>query len=213
MRRRPPRSTLFPYTTLFRSGCTGSCICGQRLGREKCGPSASFLSQQSHLHPRIECPLGSGYYHICWQYQLHAISHITPLPLPSLVSIIECISAFTIISVFTSISVFTIIANCKTLMWCCCSLSYKDRHIPTTGTSLLQHLHVSEPVSCCLRHCAIFSYRQCRWHQHWDRWSLSTVFSWITCPMISSQCSLYHPYACLLIYPSSCYCRALNWWI
>src|SRR3712207_7851498 len=25
MIRRPPRSTLFPYTTLFRSGCTSAC--------------------------------------------------------------------------------------------------------------------------------------------------------------------------------------------
>src|SRR5437588_6358422 len=30
MLRRPPRSTLFPYTTLFRSICaTGSCTCSQ----------------------------------------------------------------------------------------------------------------------------------------------------------------------------------------
>src|SRR3712207_8024127 len=38
MIRRPPRSTLFPYTTLFRSGCgdhrlprdhKGSCVCGR----------------------------------------------------------------------------------------------------------------------------------------------------------------------------------------
>src|SRR5687767_15532985 len=27
MIRRPPRSTLFPYTTLFRSGCGGSRLC------------------------------------------------------------------------------------------------------------------------------------------------------------------------------------------
>src|SRR2546430_12035429 len=28
MIRRPPRSTLFPYTTLFRSGITGECFAG-----------------------------------------------------------------------------------------------------------------------------------------------------------------------------------------
>src|SRR2546423_14843667 len=29
MIRRPPRSTLFPYTTLFRSRLTGPCACGR----------------------------------------------------------------------------------------------------------------------------------------------------------------------------------------
>src|SRR2546425_5592151 len=29
MIRRPPRSTLFPYTTLFRSGCGGACSCDE----------------------------------------------------------------------------------------------------------------------------------------------------------------------------------------
>src|SRR5690554_7576199 len=32
MIRRPPRSTLFPYTTLFRSGDTASLMCGQADG-------------------------------------------------------------------------------------------------------------------------------------------------------------------------------------
>src|SRR3712207_8375134 len=34
MKRRPPRSTLFPYTTLFRSGLAGSALidAGQALG-------------------------------------------------------------------------------------------------------------------------------------------------------------------------------------
>src|SRR2546429_8637707 len=31
MIRRPPRSTLFPYTTLFRSLATGICCCGCRV--------------------------------------------------------------------------------------------------------------------------------------------------------------------------------------
>src|SRR5438552_9715683 len=34
MLRRPPRSTLFPYTTLFRSSCTGCC----RSKRGGCEP-------------------------------------------------------------------------------------------------------------------------------------------------------------------------------
>src|SRR2546430_8113637 len=33
MIRRPPRSTLFPYTTLFRSGCAGFDGTGQTCGR------------------------------------------------------------------------------------------------------------------------------------------------------------------------------------
>src|SRR2546425_4038547 len=36
MIRRPPRSTLFPYTTLFRSGVL---VKGQRPGAEDCGAS------------------------------------------------------------------------------------------------------------------------------------------------------------------------------
>src|SRR2546426_7412980 len=31
MIRRPPRSTLFPYTTLFRSDCTGAACCAPTL--------------------------------------------------------------------------------------------------------------------------------------------------------------------------------------
>src|SRR2546430_6796085 len=45
MIRRPPRSTLFPYTTLFRSGrrLCAACSCGCRCSacRERCGPCRS----------------------------------------------------------------------------------------------------------------------------------------------------------------------------
>src|SRR5690349_21880465 len=34
MRRRPPRSTLFPYTTLFRSPSSSWCLCSVRLSRQ-----------------------------------------------------------------------------------------------------------------------------------------------------------------------------------
>src|SRR5215472_18926396 len=34
MIRRPPRSTLFPYTTLFRSRCPGQAVRQPRAGRE-----------------------------------------------------------------------------------------------------------------------------------------------------------------------------------
>src|SRR5438477_7177880 len=43
MLRRPPRSTLFPYTTLFRSplhrlGSAGVACCGARRARGRCRP-------------------------------------------------------------------------------------------------------------------------------------------------------------------------------
>src|SRR3712207_8580517 len=38
MIRRPPRSTLFPYTTLFRSG-TGSCLCALQALAQQRGPA------------------------------------------------------------------------------------------------------------------------------------------------------------------------------
>jgi len=37
MIRRPPRSTLFPYTTLFRSGAPGRCCGRRRRGCRHCG--------------------------------------------------------------------------------------------------------------------------------------------------------------------------------
>src|SRR5260221_5379607 len=38
MIRRPPRSTLFPYTTLFRSECVAACEVGQRADDEPGDP-------------------------------------------------------------------------------------------------------------------------------------------------------------------------------
>src|SRR5258708_31473785 len=49
MIRRPPRSTLFPYTTLFRSGGVGTrCDNPADVSREKC--SAAALQQRSEEH-------------------------------------------------------------------------------------------------------------------------------------------------------------------
>src|SRR5256885_15899458 len=50
MIRRPPRSTLFPYTTLFRSG-------GQRHGATDKGHGRAGQAQAHHLH--FNLPLGS----------------------------------------------------------------------------------------------------------------------------------------------------------
>src|SRR2546429_6917386 len=57
MIRRPPRSTLFPYTTLFRSLCFGS-VKGLRKNRQirespiRCGGSFRGV----HLWPRLPSP-------------------------------------------------------------------------------------------------------------------------------------------------------------
>src|SRR5438067_12755931 len=50
MIRRPPRSTLFPYTTLFRS---------QRVGADARLPAASLRSRPRRSHPLATDPLRS----------------------------------------------------------------------------------------------------------------------------------------------------------
>src|SRR2546430_5691295 len=56
MIRRPPRSTLFPYTTLFRSHCT----CGKTIPTQCClsclpiTPSATLLPFVRRCSPRSE---------------------------------------------------------------------------------------------------------------------------------------------------------------
>src|SRR2546427_9433359 len=51
MIRRPPRSTLFPYTTLFRSPCPEKCAGPRR----PCAPQATSQSSSSYdLGPRSE---------------------------------------------------------------------------------------------------------------------------------------------------------------
>src|SRR2546430_5198376 len=52
MIRRPPRSTLFPYTTLFRSADGHSWIPGARAGNEPCAIS--------HRFPRVGGDPGGG---------------------------------------------------------------------------------------------------------------------------------------------------------
>src|SRR6266576_1321346 len=47
MIRRPPRSTLFPYTTLFRSPASGEWRCRHRPGR---APSHSSAGRRSEEH-------------------------------------------------------------------------------------------------------------------------------------------------------------------
>src|SRR3712207_9289063 len=56
MIRRPPRSTLFPYTTLFRSGRTGPSSCGSLAvgGRGACGRAVKVLLVAGSPDPRPE---------------------------------------------------------------------------------------------------------------------------------------------------------------
>src|SRR3712207_7925695 len=54
MIRRPPRSTLFPYTTLFRSERV------RKLGVEADGCVYSESFQQRSVQPRVRCPLPDG---------------------------------------------------------------------------------------------------------------------------------------------------------
>src|SRR2546430_11730905 len=59
MIRRPPRSTLFPYTTLFRSPCPGSGSCRRhaarwlRASRWRSEEHTSELQSQSNLVCRL----------------------------------------------------------------------------------------------------------------------------------------------------------------
>src|SRR2546430_17079113 len=65
MIRRPPRSTLFPYTTLFRSGRSGrrpsarACACVppwlERLGLLQLGQQISRADESHEVTPREHC--------------------------------------------------------------------------------------------------------------------------------------------------------------
>src|SRR2546425_7471263 len=50
MIRRPPRSTLFPYTTLFRSHRARRCPQGAEDVREGCGAGARHRRERSEEH-------------------------------------------------------------------------------------------------------------------------------------------------------------------
>src|SRR5260221_6836133 len=50
MIRRPPRSTLFPYTTLFRSRSAGVCACANSCCALSTRESNSFISTRSEEH-------------------------------------------------------------------------------------------------------------------------------------------------------------------
>src|SRR3712207_8025048 len=54
MIRRPPRSTLFPYTTLFRSGHTGEIKVNFYGGGFRLGLERGRLSAVEHWSPTVE---------------------------------------------------------------------------------------------------------------------------------------------------------------
>src|SRR3712207_8972690 len=62
MIRRPPGSTLFPYTTLFRSSSTGKALAAQRYTKEKdMPPHRSTLSRHaSHAVLLVLFAVGAG---------------------------------------------------------------------------------------------------------------------------------------------------------
>src|SRR5258708_31914957 len=53
MIRRPPRSTLFPYTTLFRSGALGAIVSGS-------GPTCAFLAADARRARELAGAPGVG---------------------------------------------------------------------------------------------------------------------------------------------------------
>src|SRR5438105_9447199 len=55
MIRRPPRSTLFPYTTLFRSAAPAPALCLHRAGRQR-GRGGTLRSEEhtSELQSRVD---------------------------------------------------------------------------------------------------------------------------------------------------------------
>src|SRR2546430_7827330 len=78
MIRRPPRSTLFPYTTLFRSRCRGGEVRGERrdLGRGQ-------IDQQSlthHERDRKSTRLNSSHSQI--SYAVFCLKKKTQIPAP-----------------------------------------------------------------------------------------------------------------------------------
>src|SRR2546425_9638670 len=66
MIRRPPRSTLFPYTTLFRSGYRASGGHGrQRARRQRCEPQEHLRGGAAHRSEEHTSELQSLAYLVC----------------------------------------------------------------------------------------------------------------------------------------------------
>src|SRR3712207_7458837 len=59
MIRRPPRSTLFPYTTLFRSGSPSSDLAGRRARTRRCATAADGGVHRPRRRPLDRQPLAA----------------------------------------------------------------------------------------------------------------------------------------------------------
>src|SRR3712207_6300206 len=59
MIRRPPRSTLFPYTTLFRSGSPSSDLAGRRARTRRCATAADGGAHRPRRRPLDRQPLAA----------------------------------------------------------------------------------------------------------------------------------------------------------
>src|SRR3954466_16435215 len=57
MIRRPPRSTLFPYTTLFRSGCNAGACHGIPSGRVIAAQRSEEHTSELQSHDNLVCRL------------------------------------------------------------------------------------------------------------------------------------------------------------
>src|SRR3989475_5553827 len=67
MIRRPPRSTLFPYTTLFRSdGLLGAAAAARRTGRDHAHPVDASLTRRSLFTDRKSTRLNSSHSQISY---------------------------------------------------------------------------------------------------------------------------------------------------
>src|SRR3712207_7937894 len=91
MIRRPPRSTLFPYTTLFRSATMGpeeSCLCPSTCSGP--APTLSNLASRSEEHTS---ELQSRQYLVCRllleKKKIHNLTILTHLPLPTHLSFLR----------------------------------------------------------------------------------------------------------------------------
>src|SRR3712207_7425832 len=96
MIRRPPRSTLFPYTTLFRSGarnpnrCGGGPGRGQPAGRPAADPSAAGgarrrVARRVRRADRKSTRLNSSHANISYAVfclKKNITTHLTPPPSP-----------------------------------------------------------------------------------------------------------------------------------
>src|SRR5258708_25047317 len=83
MIRRPPRSTLFPYTTLFRSHFFRSFCCfALRVVQAGCPPGTILLVRPAAIVPAINCPVAAAPGHTDTLSNLRSEEHTSELQSP-----------------------------------------------------------------------------------------------------------------------------------